>query len=162
MRTDEKDRLLAEHVRAVMVEKGWTLSTAESCTSGRIASSLTSVSGASDYFLGGLIAYQNDIKITHLGVTSEMIERNDVVSKPVVEQMVRGACQFFHSDFALASTGYTGGGSDRVTSGTVWIGWGSENEVHSMVLTTDEGREENTAKAAVTVISQFLSSIEKA
>lgn len=160
MRTDNLDQSLAQQLLSVMVKNGKTLSTAESCTSGRIASTLTSVSGASDYFLGGLVAYQDEIKIAHLGVMAEMIEQNDVVSQPVVEQMVRGACLFFNSDYALASTGYAGGGTDTIPSGTIWIGWGSADDVYSMKLTRDDGREDNTANAAVKVIQQFLDFIK--
>lgn len=159
MHSDKEDIELAERLRVVMTERGKTVSTAESCTSGRIASTLTSVSGASDYFLGGLVAYQDDVKIAYLGVTAEMIAEHDVVSRDVVEQMVRGACRMFGSDYALASTGYAGGGTDAIPSGTIWIGWGSETEVYSMKLSEDRGREENTRNAAKTAIRSLLKDI---
>ena len=159
MHSDKEDIELAERLRVVMTERGKTVSTAESCTSGRIASTLTSVSGASDYFLGGLVAYQDDVKIAYLGVTAEMIAEHDVVSRDVVEQMVRGACRMFGSDYALASTGYAGGGTDAIPSGTIWIGWGSETEVYSMKLSEDKGREENTRNAAKTAIRSLLKDI---
>ncbi len=161
MYSDKEDIELAERLRVVMTERGKTVSTAESCTSGRIASTLTSVSGASDYFLGGLVAYQDDVKIAYLGVTAEMIAEHDVVSRDVVEQMVRGACRMFGSDYALASTGYAGGGTDAIPSGTIWIGWGSETEVYSMKLSEDKGREENTRNAAKTAIRSLLKRYEK-
>jgi nicotinamide-nucleotide amidase len=161
MHSDKEDIELAERLRVVMTERGKTVSTAESCTSGRIASTLTSVSGASDYFLGGLVAYQDDVKIAYLGVTAEMIAEHDVVSRDVVEQMVRGACRMFGSDYALASTGYAGGGTDAIPSGTIWIGWGSETEVYSMKLSEDKGREENTRNAAKTAIRSLLKRYEK-
>ena len=159
MHSDKEDIELAERLRVVMTERGKTVSTAESCTSGRIASTLTSVSGASDYFLGGWVAYQDDVKIAYLGVTAEMIAEHDVVSRDVVEQMVRGACRMFGSDYALASTGYAGGGTDAIPSGTIWIGWGSETEVYSMKLSEDKGREENTRNAAKTAIRSLLKDI---
>lgn len=159
MYSDKEDIELAERLRVVMTGRGKTVSTAESCTSGRIASTLTSVSGASDYFLGGLVAYQDDVKIAYLGVTAEMIAEHDVVSRDVVEQMVRGACRMFGSDYALASTGYAGGGTDAIPSGTIWIGWGSETEVYSMKLSEDKGREENTRNAAKTAIRSLLKDI---
>lgn len=159
MHSDKEDIELAGRLRVVMTERGKTVSTAESCTSGRIASTLTSVSGASDYFLGGLVAYQDDVKIAYLGVTAEMIAEHDVVSRDVVEQMVRGACRMFGSDYALASTGYAGGGTDAIPSGTIWIGWGSETEVYSMKLSEDKGREENTRNAAKTAIRSLLKDI---
>ncbi|MBO4664758.1 MAG: CinA family protein [Bacteroidaceae bacterium] len=160
MTTDSEDIELAERLRIMMVERGKTVSTAESCTSGRIASTLTSVSGASDYFLGGLVAYQDEVKIAHLGVTAEMIAKHDVVSREVVEQMVRGACRFFGSDYALASTGYAGGGTESIPSGTIWIGWGSDGDVHSLRLSKDEGREKNTSNAAKKAIQSFIESLE--
>ena len=159
MYSDKADNELAERLRKLMMEQGKTVATAESCTSGRIASTLTSVSGASDYFLGGLVAYQDEVKIAHLGVSAEMIAEHDVVSREVVEQMVKGACRFFGSDYALASTGYAGGGTETISSGTIWIGWGSEKEVHSMKLSEDKGREENTSNAAKVAIRSFLNEI---
>lgn len=162
MNTDSIDIELAEKVRQVMVGLGKTVSTAESCTSGRIASTLTSVSGASDYFLGGLVAYQDSVKISHLGVTKEMIDSHDVVSREVVEQMVKGACMFFASDYALASTGYAGGGTDTIPAGTIWIGWGNADHVSTLKLSDDSGREKNTENAAKTVLQHFLEDINNA
>lgn len=151
----------AKDILALMVERGKTVSTAESCTSGRIAASLTSVSGASDYFQGGIVCYQDELKERFLEVDAEDIRRYDVVSRPVVEQMVRGACKLFGTDYALASTGYAGSGMNGIPDGTIWIGWGSWEEVHSMVLTDDNGREANTQNATERVLEAFLRWIEE-
>ena len=70
-----------------------TISTAESCTGGRIAAAITAQSGASRYFEGGLVAYQNEVKVQMLGVPAEMIAEYGVVSREVAEQMVKGACR---------------------------------------------------------------------
>ena len=101
-------RKTVEEIQRRMVAAGKTLATAESCTSGGIAHEITKVSGSSDYFQGGLVAYQDRLKIQYLGVSAEDIARYDVVSEPVVRQMVRGACRMFGSDYAIASTGYAG------------------------------------------------------
>lgn len=138
-----------------MIEHGKTVSTAESCTSGRIAASLTQISGASDYFQGGIVCYQDELKVRFLGVNPDDIRQFDVVSQPVVEQMVRGACQLFHTDFAMASTGYAGGGMNGIPDGTIWVGWGSANDVHSLVICKDNGRESNTENAVETVLSSM-------
>ena len=138
-----------------MVEHGKTVSTAESCTSGRIAASLTQISGASDYFQGGIVCYQDELKVRFLGVNPDDIRQFDVVSQPVVEQMVRGACQLFHTDFAMASTGYAGGGMNGIPDGTIWVGWGSADDVHSLVICKDNGRESNTENAVETVLSSM-------
>ena len=95
-----------------MVAAGLTLATAESCTGGGIAKEITRVSGSSNYYQGGLVAYQNYIKEEFLGVSAEDISRYDVVSEPVVRQMVRGACKMFGTDYAIASTGYADKGSN--------------------------------------------------
>lgn len=142
-------------IQKKLISRGQTLSTAESCTSGRIAAEITKVSGASGYFQGGLVAYQDHIKIQHLGVLATDIAEHDVVSRQVAEQMVRGACSLFHTDYALASTGYAGEGNGRIPSGTIWIAWGTADDVHSKCLTTNIDRETNTNKAVAEVLHCF-------
>lgn len=159
--TDEKTKDKAREILAWMVQHKATLSTAESCTSGRIAAILTSVSGASDYFQGGMVAYQDAIKERFLDVDAAIIAEHDVVSREVAEQMVRGCIRLFGTDFAIASTGYTGSGANGIASGTVWLGWGCADEVHTACLTEDNGRESNTANAASTAVSKFLDFLNK-
>lgn len=130
-----------------------TISTAESCTGGRIAAAITARSGASKYFVGGVVAYQNEVKERMLGVPAEMIERFDVVSQPVAEQMVRGACSIFGSDFALASTGYAEPWEGHEVE--IWIAWGSINDIHSRCLRSDSGRVANVEAATAIVLEEF-------
>lgn len=148
-----------KQIQEILIRHGKTLATAESCTSGRIAAEITKVSGSSGYFQGGLVAYQDRLKEEFLGVKAEDIEQHDVVSQPVVEQMVRGACSMFGTDFAIASTGYAGEGNERIPSGTIWIGWGSPTDVHSKCLTLNNDRDANTQKAVEEALSSFLSYI---
>lgn len=155
MQVSASAQQLARRIRERMVERGWTLASAESCTSGRVAAMLTSISGASDYFQGSLVAYQDHLKVQHLGVRQDDIDQHDVVSQPVVEQMVRGCCALFHTDLAVASTGYTGAGSQRVPAGTVWLAWGSADEVHSVCITTGQERESNTQMAAERLLTEL-------
>lgn len=147
---------ICTEILRLMVERGKTVSTAESCTSGHIAASMTQISGASDYFQGGIVCYQDELKERFLNVSADDIKKYDVVSQPVVEQMVRGACELFHTDYALASTGYAGGGMNGVPDGTIWIGWGSKDDVHSFMITENNGREENTENAVIEVLGRFL------
>lgn len=146
----------AKEIKEILLRRSQTLSTAESCTSGLIAATLTGVPGASGYFQGGIVAYQDAVKIRELGVSADSIERFDVVSREVVEQMVKGACLKFGTDYALASTGYADKGNDRVADGTIWIGWGSADNVHSECLLCNGTRFENTRFAVETVIGRFL------
>ncbi len=102
---------------------GATVATAESCTGGAIAGRITSVAGSSAYFLGGLVAYDNDIKIRLLGVPSDIIERHGAVSEQCARLMAEGARKLFESDLAVASTGIAGpdGGTSTKPVGLVYI-----------------------------------------
>lgn len=144
-------------LRDRLVENGWTVSTAESCTGGRIAALMTEVSGSSKFYQGGIIAYQNEVKTRELGVPAEMIEQYDVVSEPVVKAMVQGACRKFGTTFALASTGYAEGWEGHDVE--IWIGWGTTDEIHTLHLTTDHGRLANVEEAARRVVEEFANSL---
>ena len=130
-----------------------TISTAESCTGGRIAAAITAQSGASQYFQGGLVAYQNEVKEQLLGVPPAMIDTHGVVSRQVAEQMVRGACRLFRTDYALASTGYAEAWEGHDVE--IWIAWGSPAEVHSLCLREDFGRVKNVELATQCVLDEF-------
>lgn len=145
----------------ILIARGKKLSTAESCTSGRIASEITSVSGSSAYFQGGLIAYQDEVKIKMLGVNAKTIDTCDVVSEEVVREMVRGACRLFGTDYAIASTGYAGpsGGTESIPVGTIWIACGSVDCIKTKCLTGDLGRVQNVKRAtkeALLLMDEFL------
>lgn len=100
-----------------------TMATAESCTGGNIAGLMTSVPGSSDYFLGGIVSYCNEVKHRVLGVSAEDLQTYGAVSRQVVEQMVRGAMRVIGADCAVATSGVAGpgGGTSAKPVGTVWI-----------------------------------------
>ncbi len=83
-----------------------TLAVAESMTCGRVQARIGAISGASDFFLGGITAYAIDQKVKHLGVNRAAAKRVNSVSAQVAEQMARGACRLFGSDVGLGTTGY--------------------------------------------------------
>ena len=83
-----------------------TLAVAESLTCGRLQARIGSISGASNFFLGGITAYTLDQKIRHLGVSGAVAKPVNAVSAAVAEQMAQGACTLFGSDLGLATTGY--------------------------------------------------------
>jgi nicotinamide-nucleotide amidase len=83
-----------------------TLAVAESLTCGHLQAQIGAISGASDFFLGGITAYTLEQKVRHLGVDRAQAEPVAAVSAEVARQMARGACAFFGSDLALATTGY--------------------------------------------------------
>lgn len=145
-------------LRDRLVAKGYTVSTAESCTGGRIAAMMTEVSGSSKFYQGGIIAYQNEVKIRELGVPTQMIEEYDVVSEPVVKAMVCGACRKFGTTFALASTGYAEAWEGHNVE--IWIAWGSPDNIHTLHLTEDNGRVANVEAAAIRAVTEFERSLE--
>lgn len=111
---------LAHHLLTV---RGQTLAAAESCTGGAIASRFTAMSGASAYFLCGVVCYSNDSKVRVLGVQAKDIARHGAVSETVARQMAEGARRISGADYAVATTGIAGptGGSAEKPVGTVWI-----------------------------------------
>ena len=117
------DDSLASVLLAALRRRGETLAVAESCTGGGLGAALAAVPGASDVFLGGVIAYANRVKQTLLGVPAELLERHGAVSDPVACAMADGARRISGSTWALAVTGIAGpgGGSDTKPVGLVHI-----------------------------------------
>lgn len=104
--------------------KQFTIATAESCTGGLVAERITRVSGSSDYFVGSVVSYTNEVKSQLLDVPNEMIERHGPVSGDVAEAMARGVKARTGATIGVSVTGTAGpgGGTDAVPVGTVYIG----------------------------------------
>ncbi len=113
---------LVEAVAEALRRAGKRLATAESCTGGGVAKRLTDRAGSSDYFVGGVVSYSNDAKVTLLGVDAGVIEREGAVSQPVAEAMALGAAGRLGAEAGLGITGVAGpeGGTDAKPVGTVW------------------------------------------
>lgn len=154
-------KIVSKDINEMLWKSEKTLSTAESCTAGRIASVLTAIPGSSNYFKGGLVCYADETKEELLGVDSAVIEENSPVCEEVVKQMVIGANKMFHSDYAVAISGFAGpgGGTTHVLVGTIWIAVGTNDEIITCKLENDEGRDKNLAKAtnkAMHMLRDFL------
>lgn len=153
-------KLTAREINEILWRTHKTISTAESCTSGRIASVLTSVPGASSYFRGGLVAYAEDVKTDMLGVPAEVMATKTAVCEDVVRDMVTGACRLFKTDYAVAVSGFAGPGApDPKTGmrpGTIWVAAGNADDVQTLLLTEDEGRERNIQRATETGLRLLL------
>ena len=114
---------LLDNLQKLCIEKGVSVTVAESCTAGLIASKLTTLSGSSSYFKGGFVAYQNEIKTKILEVSQSIIDEKTEVSAEVVKQMAQSILEKFDTNFAIATTGYAGpaGGTNKNPIGTVFI-----------------------------------------
>lgn len=114
---------LASKVGPLLIAKGWTLATAESCTGGLMGHAITNISGSSAYFKGGIICYANEVKQRLLGVPAEMLAAHGAVSQEVALQMARGARATLEADVAVAATGVAGplGGTPAKPVGTVYV-----------------------------------------
>ena len=116
-------RAASKRVVEELLKRGETLSTAESCTGGLIAKSVTDIPGASAAFLGACVTYTNEIKTALLGVDPEIFERDSEVSTACAEEMAIGARERLGTTYALSATGYAGpgGGTEQDPVGTVYI-----------------------------------------
>ncbi len=127
---------LAELVHKTLTERGLSLATAESCTGGTIASSLTAQAGASAYFKGGVVAYSNEVKVCALGVQHSTLEAHGAVSEETAREMVEGVRTRLGSDLAIATTGIAGpdGGTPEKPVGTVWIAVANATHTEAQLL----------------------------
>jgi nicotinamide-nucleotide amidase len=118
---DETD--LAAVALAAVRARGATIAVAESCTGGLLGARLTAIPGASDTFVGGVVAYDDGVKTDILGVPAEILERHGAVSEEVVRAMAAGAARTFGARCTLAITGVAGpgGGTPEKPVGTVWL-----------------------------------------
>ncbi len=137
-------------VGKLLAERGLTLATAESCTGGTIAQLLTSVSGASAYYMGGVVAYANEAKEQLLGVKHATLVQYGAVSRQTAEEMALGAKQRFATDCAIATTGIAGptGGTKEKPVGTVWIAVADCSGVEAQCFSFGGDRAKNAMRAS--------------
>jgi nicotinamide-nucleotide amidase len=127
----DEDETIEVVVGKKFTEKALTISTAESCTGGKIAQQITTVAGASAYFKGSIVAYSNQIKIDVLGVNKETIEAFSVVSAEVAKEMAKKCKTIFKTDYAIATTGNAGPtkGNSDAEIGTVFIAMATPDKI---------------------------------
>ena len=141
-----------------------TITCAESCTGGLIASMITEISGSSDVFNGSIVSYSNEIKMQELGVTSFHLEQFGAVSQEVVESMLDGVLVKFKADYAIAVSGIAGpnGGTKNKPVGTVVIGISSSNAYKKVVTYHFSGnRKAVQIQTAKTALQNLLNLVKK-
>lgn len=152
---------LSEEVGTLLRVKGETLSTAESCTAGRIAAAITALPGSSVYFKGSVVSYCNEIKNKLLGVPIELLDAKGAVSQEVVCAMLEGVLRIMDTDYAIAITGFAGpSGGVEAPVGTIWIAVGGKYDIKSKVVHLGKSREENLSIGVFESL-QFLSEFLK-
>ncbi|MEZ5000206.1 MAG: competence/damage-inducible protein A [Bacteroidales bacterium] len=148
---------LEESTGQLLKKNGLTVSLAESCTGGNISRMVTSVPGSSGYFTGSVVAYDNKIKISELGVSEKVIEKYGAVSEQVAAMMAEGIRQRFGTEYGLATTGVAGpgGGTDDKPVGTVWIAVSSEKGIMARKFNTGQQRETNIRRSSLAALNML-------
>ena len=120
-----EDKPLEAILGELLKLKNSTIATAESCTGGRLAAALNAQSGSSEYYMGSVVAYANEVKEQVLGVEHDTLINYGAVSEQTVREMAEGVRHLMHTDYAIATSGIAGptGGTEDKPVGTVWIAW---------------------------------------
>ncbi|WP_109696909.1 CinA family nicotinamide mononucleotide deamidase-related protein [Chitinophaga deserti] len=146
----------------VLLEKGKTVGTAESCTGGRIASQITAVAGSSRYFKGSVVSYANETKINLLRVNPNTLLQHGAVSEQTVREMAEGALETLKVDCVMAVSGIMGpdGGTDEKPVGSVWIAVGGKGDIRTMLYRFRYDRPRNTEMTVVAAMNELRKWLE--
>jgi len=149
---------LINELAALLLGAKLKVCTAESCTGGLIAKSMTDLAGSSAWFERGYVTYSNESKVEMLGVSDSIIEQYGAVSEPVAVAMAAGALKQSHAGCSIAVTGVAGpaGGSDEKPVGTVWIAIASRNQTWAQKFLFDGDRENIRLMTMESAIAQLL------
>lgn len=157
-----ESKVLSKEIQQYLYDNNKTLGTAESCTGGRIAQAIIAAPGASNYFKGGIVCYTNEVKERLLHVSHETLEEKTAVCEEVAIQLVKGACETLNVDYAISATGIAGpgGGTEEIPVGTIWLGYGSKDNVQTFKLEEDFGRDINLSIATNKALRLFLDFVQ--
>lgn len=145
----------------LLTKKGLTIATAESCTGGNISASIVSISGSSSYYVGSIVAYQNEVKVAQLGVNQNIITQFGAVSEECVAEMAIGVVNKLNASIGLAASGIAGptGGTADKPVGTIWIACSNGTKTVTKLLKLTNLRETNiryTTQAALNLARLFI------
>lgn len=157
----DTDASLENVVANLLLQKGKTLGTAESCTGGFIAQLITAQRGSSAYYKGGVVSYANTVKQEVLGVAAATLQEYGAVSEATVKEMVAGALKTLGCDYVVATSGIMGpdGGTEEKPVGTVWVGVGNKNKIEAALFQFRFDRRRNidtTAMNALNLLRKFI------
>ena len=160
----QKDlRKSLEVIGILLRKKGWTISTAESCTGGLISSFLTSIPGSSDYFVGGVIAYSNEIKTDLLSVSPKTLKEFGAVSEETVREMAHGVKRLLKTDVGISSSGIAGptGGTRKKPVGTVTLGVDIPEKIITNIVHLKGDRNNIRKLAGIRVLEMLKNLLEE-
>lgn len=156
-------RELSKKLVELLKEKGLTIATAESCTGGLIAKCITDVGGASSVFYGGVVSYDNSVKVNVLGVSDESLKSFGAVSSDVACQMASGTKNLLKTDIGISTTGIAGptGGTKDKPVGTVYIGFSYKERTESerLNITPTLSRDQIREEAVKAILSATIEKI---
>lgn len=157
----EDEVTLEETIGNLLLKKNLTLSTAESCTGGKIASLITTVPGCSKWYKGSVIAYDNSLKCQVLGVDPDIIEKYGAVSEETATQMAAGVKEIFSTSYSISTSGIAGptGGSEEKPVGTVCIAIATPQGVYAEKFCFGDDRLINISRFAATALNMLRKQI---
>ena len=153
-----EDKPLSEIIGMRLKDKGETVAVAESCTGGLLGGEFTAIPGSSAYFLGGVIAYSNEVKEKMLDVQHKTLLKHGAVSKDTAKEMARNVRKKFYADYGISITGIAGptGGTREKPVGTVWIGLSSAKKTYAKKFVFTKDREVNRKRAVGSALSMLM------
>jgi nicotinamide-nucleotide amidase len=157
MPENERIAILSEGLVCELLVAGKTVATAESCTGGWVAKSITDISGSSQCFAYGIVSYSNSAKESILGVQAATLAEHGAVSENTVREMAEGVLKLSGADISVAVSGIAGpdGGSVEKPLGTVWFGWSSrqDGKVETNVLRRQLGGDREDVRSESVIIA---------
>lgn len=153
---------LEEYCKSLLTKYKLSVSTAESCTGGKLASLLTSLPGSSEYFKGSVVAYSNEIKVNVLEIPEKLIAQHGAVSSEVAELMALNIRRLFNTNYGIAISGIAGptGGTHKKPVGTVWISVSSHENTQTTMFKFGDNREINILRASNAALNVLRKMIE--
>ena len=158
----DTDEPLEVIVGRLLKARHQTISTAESCTGGKLASLLNKHAGSSEFYYGSIVSYDNSVKEHLLGVPAEMIKGHGVVSEGVVRVMAESVRKQLNTDYSIATSGIAGpgGGSESKPVGTVWIAWATPEGTTAECFQLGKLREQITDRACTKALVKMISLLQ--
>ena len=152
----DRSTRLAAALSGLLKERGFLIGTAESCTGGRVAATLTGIPDAAEFFAGGVVAYSAEAKVRLLGLHPSLIKDEGTVSPRVAQAMAAAVCRELRADVGVAVTGVVGDETEGKPAGLVYVAVAFDGDVATRQRKGDQGPEGNLEAAVELSLSACL------